>query len=215
VELSQLTAILWDWHCSQRQQLERQNVKKSFWKSMIQLGRNYVIFISQMYVWFSLHYLPLTAEVLRCVYQLRILSTVFSSCLKHIGILLLDKLALQFQASSRISQKMVEFGEKNKAAKMRMGSGYELTRLFDYNPQFKKSGNKLEALYWRESRVRCERRLTWWLRWKLCIDGATLTWVICSAKENMTTRDMQKLVQALPQYHEELEKLSLHVNVRA
>lgn len=58
-------------------------------------------------------------------------------------------------ASSQLSQKMTEFGEKNKAA-MRMGSG---------------------------------------------------------AKENMTTRDMQKLVQALPQYHDALEKLSLHVNI--
>ncbi|CAM6098412.1 unnamed protein product [Calypogeia fissa] len=59
-------------------------------------------------------------------------------------------------ASLQLNQKMTEFGEKNKAAKMRMGTG---------------------------------------------------------AKETLSTRDMQKLVQALPQYHDELEKLSLHVNI--
>lgn len=36
---------------------------------------------------------------------------------------------------------------------------------------------------------------------------------ICRAGGELSTRDLQKMVQALPQYSEQIEKLSLHVDV--
>lgn len=36
---------------------------------------------------------------------------------------------------------------------------------------------------------------------------------VCRDGSELSTRDMQKLVQALPQYSEQMEKLTLHVEV--
>jgi syntaxin-binding protein 1 len=33
--------------------------------------------------------------------------------------------------------------------------------------------------------------------------------------QELSTRDMQKMVQALPQYRDQLDKLSLHIHVRS
>lgn len=36
---------------------------------------------------------------------------------------------------------------------------------------------------------------------------------MCRGGGELSTRDLQKMVQALPQYSEQIEKLSLHVDV--
>lgn len=37
--------------------------------------------------------------------------------------------------------------------------------------------------------------------------------LLCRAGSELSTSDLQKMVQALPQYNEQMEKLSLHVEV--
>lgn len=38
-------------------------------------------------------------------------------------------------------------------------------------------------------------------------------YLLCRTGSELSTRDLQKMVQALPQYSEQIEKLSLHVDV--
>lgn len=40
-----------------------------------------------------------------------------------------------------------------------------------------------------------------------------MSFLLCRDGGELSTRDLQKMVQALPQYSEQIEKLSLHVDV--
>lgn len=41
----------------------------------------------------------------------------------------------------------------------------------------------------------------------------SMSFLLCRDGGELSTRDLQKMVQALPQYSEQIEKLSLHVDV--
>lgn len=47
----------------------------------------------------------------------------------------------------------------------------------------------------------------------LMLYTSQIGFLICRDSNELSTRDLQKMVQALPQYSEQMEKLSLHVEV--
>ncbi|KAH1248995.1 SNARE-interacting protein KEULE [Glycine max] len=96
-------------------------------------------------------------------------------------------------ASERLHEKMTNFISKNKAAQIQHGSRLVLILWEFFINDMERSLHCLCLVF------DCETN--WDQDWELGGSG------------EMSTRDLQKMVQALPQYSEQIDKLSLHVEV--